>query len=65
METKHTPGEYEAKAAQMWEGFTDSERVGVRFGMLPMEKVLSAKADGFDDGKALTLALMAVSKAVV
>ena len=67
METKHTPGpkDYATKAAQIWETFTDDERLGVRFGMLPIEKVIQAKADGFDDGRALTSALLAVAKAVV
>jgi hypothetical protein len=54
------------KAAQMWEGFTKSEKTCVRFGMFPADKMAQAERDGFggrEGVRLLAVALMDCAKA--
>ena len=37
----------DAKAALMWEAFSENERAGVRFGMFPAGKMHEAEREGF------------------
>jgi hypothetical protein len=50
------------KARQMWAEFTANERAGVRLGLFPYEKMMSAEKEGHD-GKLLAVALMDCAKA--
>lgn len=54
--------DYEAKAAQIWQGMNDNEKTGVRFGLFPADKMRPAEAEGFY-GRKLVLALMDQAKA--
>jgi hypothetical protein len=51
----------ELKAAEIWDGMTDSEKHGVQFGLFPADKMQAAEKDGFD-GHALAVALMYFAK---
>lgn len=57
-ETENTS---KAKAAQLWLGFTDSQKTGVRIGMFPLRTMMDAKKEGYDE-KGLCLELMACAK---
>jgi hypothetical protein len=50
------------KARQMWQAFTDDEKMLVRFGMFPAVRMAEAQAEGFDD-RELVLGLMAAASA--
>jgi hypothetical protein len=39
--------EIKAKAVQVWQSMTDSEKHGVRFGMFPAEKMQAVESEGF------------------
>lgn len=39
---------HENKALKLWEEMSQSERTGVRFGLLPSKAMLDAVAEGYD-----------------
>lgn len=50
----------EAKAAELWAGFTENEQAGVRFGLFPAHAMKRAEQEGYD-GRLLSLAMMDVA----
>ncbi len=52
-----TPADYDQKAAELWEQFSESDRHGVRFGLFPYDSTTAEEQQGHD-GQQLAVALM-------